>query len=191
MSFYTGTQAETLYSLPAAVTKNTYTTQAVTSATTSAPRCIIPAGFFSAVPNGVGRALYGKVSGSIANTAAATFQGVIAWDPTPGTLGTTLATYWPTLAPTAAVTSVWNLEFYITCQAVGQAGLTLQFNSEFTQSVVASGTLSTAPQTVLNRATLTGLNSEASAAIELWGTWSASNALNTTTVDQYLLLGLN
>lgn len=191
MSGLTGTQAEAIYVLPAAVTKNTFTTQAVISAPNTAARCIVPAGFFSAVPNGVGRSLYGHAFGSIANTAAATFTGVLSWDPTPGTLGSTLSAYWPILAPTAAVTSVWDLEFWITCQAIGAAGLTLQCNAKFNQSVVASGTLSTAPQEVYTRTTLTGLNAEAQAAIELWGTWSASNAANTTTVDQFVLLGLN
>ncbi len=44
MSFYTGTQVEVLYTLPAAVTKNTYTTQAVFSApTATATVATIPA----------------------------------------------------------------------------------------------------------------------------------------------------
>lgn len=191
MSGFTMTTTELLYSLGAPVTKNNYTAQAVFSAGTSQARAIIPAGFFGAVPNGIGRALLLEAGGSVANTSAATFNAVLGWDPTPGTLTTTLATPWPTLAPTASTTCVWSLRALITAQAVGQAGLTLQCNGEWKQSVVASGTLSTAPQSIMFRSNSTGLNSEAQAAIELWGTWSASSASNTTTLDQFDLFGLN
>ncbi len=191
MSFYTGTQCELLYSLPAAVTKNTYTTQAILSATSAASRAIVPGGFFSSVPNGVGRVLYLKAQGTVATTSAATLQMVLLWDPTPGTIGTTLATPWPTLAPTAAVTCCWDLEAWITAQAVGGAGLTLQTNGRLWMSVVASGTLSTANQSIMFNSNTTGLNSEAQAAIELAGTWSASAAGNTTTLQQMQLFGLN
>lgn len=191
MSFYSGTQTEVLYSMPAPITKNTFTTSAVISATSASPRAIVPAQFFGPNPNGIGKALYLKAMGTVANTAAATLQVVLGWDATPGTLGTTLATPWPTLAPTAATTCTWFLEAWITAQAVGGAGLTLQCNGEWRQSVVASGTLSTAPQSIMFQTSSTALNSEAQAAIELWGTWSASSASNTTTINQMLLLGLN
>lgn len=191
MSFYTGTQAELLYSLGAAVTKNTFTTNAIISATSAAPRAIVPAGFFSAVPNGVGRALLGKMSGTVANTAAATIVITLVWDATPGTIGTTIATPWPTLAPTAATTCLWSYEFMITATAVGGAGLSLQLNGEWRQSVVATGVLSTAPQSIMHQTLTTGLNSEAQAAVELAATWSASSASNTTTLQQFDLFGLN
>lgn len=191
MSSYTGTQAELLYALPAAVTKNTFTTQAVISAPNTQARAVVPGGFFSSVPNGVGRVLKLEARGTVATTAAATLAVVLGWDPTAGTLGTTLATPWPTLAPTAAVTCLWELEATITAQAVGAAGLTLQTNGKWVQSVVASGTLSTAPQTIYFQSSSTALNSEAQAFIELWGTWSASAAGNTTTINQMLLYGLN
>src|SRR5690349_9501121 len=104
MSFYTGTQCELLYSLNAAVTKNTYTTQAVFSAAAAQPKAVVPAGFFSSNPNGVGRALLLKAAGTIATTSAATFAGALGWDQTAGTVGTSLGTFFPALAPTAAVT---------------------------------------------------------------------------------------
>jgi hypothetical protein len=93
VSFYSGTQAELLYALPAAVTKNTYTTQAVLSVPGSStlPRCIVPGKFFTSVPYGVGRSLWLHAEGTIANTAAATFTGVLGWDPTAGTLDHILA----------------------------------------------------------------------------------------------------
>lgn len=107
MSFYTGTQAELLYTLPAAVTKNTYTAQAIISAlTASAPVATIPANYFMNPPaSGPGKAVYLKAWGTIANTAGATFSPAFGIDPTPGTIAnaTTIAA---TTAPTAATTAV-------------------------------------------------------------------------------------
>jgi hypothetical protein len=192
MSFYSGIPSELLYALPAPVTKNTYTTQAVFSAPVTQAVAMVPANFFGGNPNGIGRTLRLTASGTIATTAAATFNFVLGWDPTVGTLGTTLATPWPTLAPTAATTCVWELDAVISASAVGSAGLTLNTNGRLKMSVVASGTLSTANQEILiGGALTTGLISTAQAAIEFWGTWSASAAGNTTTVQQYILAGLN
>lgn len=192
MSFYTGTQSELLYALPAAVTKNTYTTEAPISVPTSStlPHCIVPANFFSAVPNGIGRVLFLKASGIIANTGAATFQGRVGWDTTQGTIANAV-TYWPTLAPTASTTCVWDLEIWYTCQQVGSAGVTLQLNGNYRTSVVASGTLSTAGQLVAFQTSLTGINAEVASYIELFGTWNASSASNTTTIHQMQLVGWN
>ena len=182
--------AELLYSLPANVTKNTFTTQAVISVPTSStlPHCIVPANYFGAVPYGVSRSLLLVAKGVIGNTAAATFTGVLGWDTAQGTLANSI-TYWPILTVTNG--ALWQLDVWYTCQQVGSAGLTLQVNGEYRQSVVASGTLSTAPQSVMFQTALTGINAESLAYIELWGTWSASNSLNTTTVNQMQLFGLN
>lgn len=192
MSFTTGIPAELLYSLPAAVTKNTFTTQAVISVPVSStlPHCIVPGKFFAAVPNGVSRSLYLKAQGTIATTAAATFTGVLGWDTAQNTLANSV-TYWPILAPTAATTCLWQLDVWYTAQQVGSAGLTLQVNGEYRQSVVATGVLSTAPQSVMFQTSLTGIDNRSDAYIELWGTWSASAAGNTTTLQQMQLFGLN
>ena len=191
MSFYSGIPSELLYSLPSQVIKNTYTTQAVFSQPTTGAVAIVPANFFSGNPNGIGRALLVEASGTIATTSAATFQFVLGWDPTVGTLGTTLATPWPTLAPTAATTCVWYLHAIISASAVGSAGLTLNCNGWLDMSVVATGVLSTANQKILFGTQSTGLISTAQAAIEFWGTWSASAAGNTTTLQQFTMAGLN
>lgn len=186
MSFYTGTQAELLYNLPAAVTNNTFTTQRVISAPNTMARAIVPAGYFS-----YSDTLYLEAWGTVANAAtAATFANVLAWDPTPGTIGSAVASF-PALAPTASTTCVWNLKAWLNQYALGGAGLTLQCNGVWRQSVVASATFSTAATEAMFRTQLTGLNSEAQAAIELWSTCSASNASATITVEHFDLLGLN
>lgn len=191
MSFYSGIPSELLYSLPAQVTKNTYTTQAVMSAPTSEAVAVVPANFFGGNPNRIGGALFLQAAGTLANTGAATFNMVLGWDPTIGTLGSTLATPWPTLAPTASTTCQWWLYALITASAVGPAGLTLNTSGALRVTVGASGVLETANQEIMFYNQVTGLVSTAQAAIELWGTWSASSASNTTTLQQFVLAGLN
>lgn len=197
MSFYTGTQAELLYSLASTVTNNTFTTQRVISAPsagTGGPHAIIPAGFFSSVPNGVGRGLLIKGAGTVANAATgATFANVLALDAVAGTLlaGGTIASI-PALAPTASTTIPWDFEVLVTAQAVGSAGLTLQCNGIWRQSVAASSTALVATGLTSMIATnLTGLNAEAQQFVELFSTCSASNASNTISVQQFDVFGLN
>lgn len=190
------TNPELLYTLPAAVTKNTYTTQAIMSApAATANICKIPGGYFSGSdPNPVGRSLYLKAFGSIATTSAATFSPAIALDTTAGTiLGTWNNTIYSTVAPTAAVTAQWEMEAWFTCQQAGDlAGLTLQMNGKWTQSSVASGgALNATGWSAQFAANLTGLTPLTTYFIELLGTWSASAAGNTTTLQQMFLWGLN
>jgi hypothetical protein len=200
VSFFTGTQAELLYTLPAAVTKNTYTTQAILSApAATANICKIPGGYFSGSdPNPIGRPLYLRAFGSIATTSAATFSPAIALNTTAGTiLGTWNTTIYTAVAPTASVTAQWDLELWFTCQQSGDlAGLTLQMNGKWSQSSVASGGALTAPATsgwdsAVVAANLTGLTPATTYFIELLGTWSASASGNTTTLQQMFLFGLN
>lgn len=194
MSFFTGTNTELLYSLPAAVTKNTYTTQAVFSALgASAPVAAVPANFFGSVPNGVGRSLYLKAMGTIATTSAATFAVSLGFDTTVGTLanGTTVMA---ATAPVAAITAPWNLEAWYTATAVGNTGgLTIQVNGRWVMEGVASGGV--APATALAVGFSGSFTATTGAAvayfIELFGTWSASAAGNTTTLQQMFLFGLN
>jgi hypothetical protein len=193
MSFYTGTTTELLYSMPAPVTKNTFTSNAIITApgNTAVPRAIVPANYFASNPTGVGRCLRVHMAGTMGNTAAATVVITLIWDPTPGTIGTTLATPWPTLAPTAAAV-VWDLDCWITATAVGgTTGLTLQCNGKWEQSVVATGVLSTANQQVMFGTSTASLSSESQAELALAATWSASSASNTTTVQQFQIFGCN
>jgi hypothetical protein len=193
MSFYTGTQAETLYALPAAVTKNTYTTEAVFSAlAASAPLPTIPAGYFGSVPNGVGRSLYLHAEGIIANTAGATFAVNLGLDTAGGTKANPVAVMAAT-APVASVTAPFHLDVWYTCQAVGTTGgMTLQVNGRWVMEAVATGGVASALSLGVGfQASLTGLLDTTQYFIELFGTWSASSASNTTTLHQMQLFGLN
>lgn len=193
MSGYTATIFEEYYSLPAPVTKNTYTTQAPISAvaSTSIPRCQIPAGYFSAI----GKTLHFRAWGTIANTAAATFIFAAGLDATAGTIaGTGGATLFTSaaLTPTAAVTAPWYMVADLTCQAVGNLGTTLQCNALIhVNNVASSGAWGTGMQEAMFANTLTGLNNEINLFLELFGTWSASSASNTTTLQQFKVFGEN
>lgn len=196
MSGISGQQAELLYSLPAAVTKNTYTTQAIWSApAATVPVCKVPGGFFALPdPAPAGRALWLKAMGSIATTSAATFAPVLAANTTPGTiLATWNAAIYAATAPTAAVTAQWDLEAWITCQQAGDlAGMTWQVNGKWVQSSVASGGVANATGwSAQFAASWTGMTPATTYYLELLGTWSASASGNTTTLQQEFLWGLN
>lgn len=193
MSGYSARPFEQIYELPAPVTKNTFTTQAPISAagTTSIPRCMLSANFFSLI----GKSLFARARLSIANTAAATFVLAAGLDSTAGTIagtgGATLFTL-AALTPTAAITTVLDLEMDITCQAVGNLGTTLQCNGKATvSSVASSGAWNSTAQVAYFGNNLTGINNEISLFLELFGTWSASNAANTTTLQQFKVYGEN
>jgi hypothetical protein len=187
------TQAELLYSLPTTVTKNTYTTQACMSAlAASAPVATIPGNFFGSVPNGVGRSLLLRAEGTIANTAAATFALALGLDTTPGTIANSITVMTAT-APTAAITAPFHLEALFTCQAVGTSGgMTLQVNGFYEMEATASGGTGSASRLGCGfSASLTGLLATTQYYVELFGTWSASSASNTTSLQQMHLWGLN
>ena len=193
MSFVTGTQVELLYSLPAAVTKNTYTTiAAYTGVLGTNTVCSIPAGWaMNEGVNPIGRALQLKAMGTIANTAAATFANAINVNPTAGT-STGNITINTAYTPTAAVTAQWIIEAWFTITAFATSTMTIQSNGSVTYMTVASGgAVSTAPSQQIWGGTFTGLDPRVTQYVELFGTWSASSASNTTTVQQMLLEGLN
>ena len=193
MSFITGTQAELLYTLSSAITKNTYTTQAAyTGVLGTNTLCSIDAGFFRGTdPNPVGRALALEAWGTIANTAAATFANALNVNPTAGTATGNIvmnAAY----TPTASVTAPWYVQARMTCTAFATSTFTLQVNGVIRYESVASGG---APTTTAQESgfsgTFTGLDPRVQQYVELFGTWSASSASNTTTVQQMFLWGLN
>ena len=193
MSFVTGTQAELLYTLSSAITKNTYTTQAAyTGVTGTNTVCSIPPGWLlNEGVNPVGRALYMKALGTIANTAAATFANAVNVNPTPGTATGNIVIN-TAYTPTASVTAGWFVEAWLTCTAFATSTCTWQCNGAVLYNTIASGgAVSTAPSQQVFSGTFTGLDPRVQQYVELFGTWSASNAANTTTVQQMFLWGLN
>jgi hypothetical protein len=193
MSFYTGTQPELLYTLNAAVTKNTYTTEAAFSGVAGTNTvCSLPAGYFAQEnPNPVGRSLYLKATGTIANTAAATFAVNLGFDVTAGTKANSVAVN-AAYTPTSAVTAPWTLEAWYTCTAFATSTFSMQVNGTIRyESVAAGGAPTTTAQCAGFQGSITGMDPRVQFYLELFGTWSASNAANTTTLQQMFLFGLN
>ncbi len=193
MSFYTGTQAELLYVMPAAVTKNTYTSIAAYSGVAGTNTvCSIPGGWLAnETPNPVGRVLLLEAFGTIATTAAATFAGALNINPTVATSTGNIATS-GALAPTAAVTCPFTLKAYILCSAFATSTNTYQINGTWrVESVASGGVPTTSPQCCGFSGSIAGLDPRVTQYVELFGTWSASAAGNTTTLQQMLLWGLN
>ena len=193
MSFVTGTQTELLYSLSSAITKNTYTTQAAfTGVLATNTVCSIPAGWLlNDNPNPVGRALSLEVWGTIANTTAATFANALNVNPTAGAAtGNIVAN--AAYTPTASLTAPWMLFARMTCTAFATSTFTLQVNGFVRyESVATGGAPTTTAQESGFTGTFTGLDPRVTQYVELFGTWSASAAGNTTTVQQMFLFGLN
>ena len=191
MSFGSGTQREALYKLSSAVTKNTYTTiAAYTGVAGTNTICSIPAGFFqNDNPNPIGRTLSLEVWGTIGNTVAATFANAININPTVATSTGNIAVN-AAYTPTASVTAPWMLFARIMCTAFATSTMTLQINGFVRYESVATGG---APTTTAQESGFTGsiasLDPRVIQYVELFGTWSASNAANTTTVQQMILEG--
>jgi len=192
MSFFTGTQAELLYALPASVTKNTFTTEAVISAVAgTTPVCALPPGYFNDVPNAVGRSLYLHAEGIIANTAAATFALNLGLDTTAGTKANS-TTVNAAYTPTASTTAPWHIDAWYTCTAFATSTFSIQVNGTVEyQSVAAGGAPTTSAQRSGFQTSLTGIDPRVQLYLELFGTWSASSASNSTTLHQLFLWGLN
>lgn len=193
MSFNTGTQAELLYSLASSITKNTYTSiAAYTGVVGTNTVCSLPPGWvMNNVPNPVSRMLSLEAWGTIANTSAATFANALNVNPTPGT-STGNITVNTAYTPTSGVTAPWYLMARMTCTAFATSTFTLQVNGVVRYESVASGG---APTTTAQESgfsgTFTGLDPRVQQYVELFGTWSASAAGNTTTVQQMFLWGNN
>jgi len=193
MSFTTGTQAELLYSLNTAVTKNTYTTIAAFSGVAGTNTiCSIPAGWASNEnPNPVGRALLLEAFGTTATTSAATLAVALNVNPTVAT-STGNISIAGALAPTAAVTCPFHLRAYITITAFATSTMTLQINGTWrVESVATGGVPTTAAQCSGFSGSIASLDPRVTQYVELFGTWSASAAGNTTTLQQMFLWGLN
>lgn len=195
MSFLFGTQVETIFTLPASVTKNTYTTEAAfTGVIGTNPVCKLPGGYFSnGVPNPVGRSLYLLAKGTIATTSAATLAVNLGFDPTAGTKANSVAVMSAT-APVASITAGWTLEAWYTCTAFVTSQMTLQVNGSWIMEGSASGgaAVATALRTSFS-GSISGatMDPRVDNYIELFGTWSASASGNTTTLQQEFLFGLN
>ena len=193
MSATTGTQSEVLYTLPASVTKNNWSTiAAYTGVAGTNTVCKIPAGWaFNESPNPIGRTLRLKVFFSIANTAAATFANAINVNPAVAT-STGNITINTAYTPTASVVARCYVDAWLEITAYATSTMTLQIDGEVLYMTIASGgAVSVAPSQQVFSGSIASLDPRVDQYVELFGTWSVANAANQTIVSQMILEGLN
>jgi hypothetical protein len=197
VTFYTGTQAEVLYSMPVSgAALNTSITKTVISATsTTNPAYQLPVGFFPTGSGGPGRMVRAVCRGTYGCTVSApTLTLGYYLDVTQASVTSQilLAGTGAIPLPAAAVTNgAWELEFDIVCQGVGSAG-----------TLMTAGTLSLG--TAANAATLVAtsymvgapnaaiaFNNSTPYFLELWATWGTSSATNTIQATQHTIWGMN
>lgn len=192
MSGTTGTQSELLYTLNTAITKNTYTAQAAfTGVLGTNTVCKLQGGWLlNEGVNPIGRALLLKVRGLVGNTAAATLAVALGLDPTAGTINQSITAMAAT-APPVAAGAPFSLEAEYVCTAFATSTATFQVNGFMVMEAVASGGAGSASSLRAGFSGTHAIDPRVDNYIELFGTWSASAAANTTTVQQMKLYGEN
>jgi hypothetical protein len=163
-----------------------------TSLLPGAAKLTLPPNFFDVI----GKKIRVKASGRISTVVT-----------TPGTLTLDIAfgsvvvatTQAFALNVTAQTNQTWDLEWDLTCRAIGSSTAanmmhTGKWISRASLNAPAVGT-TTGIGTVLIPETApavgTGFDSTASQVVDLFGTWSVSNAANSILVHQYELISLN
>lgn len=207
MSFYTGTQTELLYAMPASGAAVTAAAATIMSGTTAAnPPYGLPPGFFSqSSGSGAGRSLWIRAGGwyTVGSTAVTnTFKvGLNTTQNTAAiavTLGATGA--WTTVA------SQSNVEFFldimVTCTSPGKAGTNGSFNC-CGQLIIgqannaANPTLQTigaqwgTPIMIGAPQTAAGFDPTVTQYVEMSSTWSATTGAPTVTLTNFYVFGLN
>lgn len=192
MSWTTGTQTEALSS-------NWFNGSAAASFT--AAQCIgsvagaayLPANFFQTT-YGIGKSIFAKFFGVMSCTATPTFSMGVSANSTQGTYnGSAVVAVTPltSVLPASGTNMPWELEVIIACSNAGASG-TLLADGKFRLDSTA-----TAPyhyrvsSSTANPNTALTISTESAYYLEVFGTFSASNAGNSMTVYNGFVLGLN
>lgn len=205
MSFVTGTQVEQLYAMPASCTAVTAAAQTVLTGTPTAtnPHYMLPAYFFQSGGGGaagVGKHLRITAGGFFSTGTLVTVTDVIqlAFDPTPGTLGTAIAktgAFAMTATTLAGITNgAWYLDCLITCQTVGKGATATLVNALGTLDMGGGNNATTtanAGYMIGSPNANIGIDQSVPYAIELWNTWSVTTGAPTITCTQLNIYGCN
>ena len=206
MSFYTGTQCELLYAMPAAApsVSATATTSILSANSTTLLPYQLPAAFFTQQSGGgVGKSLLIKGGGFFTLGATAdTVTIALYMDTTAGTQLTLMAQS-GAITPVVSITNgCWEFEILVTCAALG-SGANSKLNAvghifwgpgnnaaaptfaSNGQTSAAGVTMIGAPQTGV---TITNTNAYY---LDLYAWWSATTNSPTITLTNYMIFGLN
>jgi hypothetical protein len=201
VTFFTGTQTEVLYCMPAAgATFATAATVALSGNSTSNPPYQLPAlnALWGAPSYAVGRAIKVIARGVFDSSAASNMTIGCYLDPTQGstsaqiTLAATGALSWP-----STTTGNFELEFDIVVQSigVGATACNLVTGGLLTVGVGANATATAASTYMVGNtnsggtATAIGVNPATSYFLEIWGTQTVTT--RTTQLTQLLVYGQN
>lgn len=192
MSFYTGTQAEVLYSMVTPVTTTVSgTTQVLASAGSGAPRAILPANFFGY--QNIGRTVLVMGRGTQTTSAGnPTLKLDLGLDTTAGTNANNTPLY-PATALTPSITGLgFQFDALIVCSAVSSTTTTLQVNGKIEFGTTAAGTAASAAYfSNWYNTQLTTYNSEIQSFVELFVTWGTNTAGNSMILKEFVVMGLN
>lgn len=204
MSFYSGTQTELLYAMPASATAVTAGAITVLSASsTTNPAYQLPAYFFSNT-SGVGKSLLLKGGGwlTVGGTAV-TDVFTVGLDTAAGTLATTIA---KTGAFTTLINwtdAVFTFEVLMTATAVGSSGTinaigSITLGAGNNASAPTLGTMGTSTTASLGSTIMIGTgqtpvsyNNSTAYFLELFNTWSATTGSPSITLTNFFVFGLN
>jgi hypothetical protein len=198
ISFLTGTQAELLFSMPAAgaAVSGTVTTGTAALVTpvggATAPAYFLPAYFFSD-SYGTGKSILIQGGGTLANGATTeTLQLGLYLDTAVGTPGTVLCrtgAFSPFGASTAQ-TGAFMFEVLITAASVGTAGVLNAVGRVFTGQ---AGTTGTAGGSVflMGSSSEPTINNATGYYVELYASFGATTTSQTVTLTNMLVWGLN
>jgi hypothetical protein len=207
MSFYTGTQCELLYAMPASGVAVTAAAATIMSGTTAAnPPYGLPAGFFGpGLVNSAAKSLLIKGGGwYTVGTTAVTNTFKIGLNTTQNTAAIAV-----TLGATGAWTTVisqsnvaFAFELMVTCTAPGKAGTNGSFNCVGTLLIgqannAANPTLQTVgaqwatPIMIGAPQTAAAFDPTVTQYVEMSSTWSAVTGSPTVTLTNFYVFGLN
>lgn len=156
---------------------------AATSILAAAAKVTLPANYFD-----IGKQLLVKAHGRISTVGS-----------TPGTLTLDLrlgsvVVFNGGASPTVAVSAAnltWDFEALLTCRSKGASTSATLFGAGRLISAVLSATVPIMLLPVSSPAVGTGFDSTAAAVLDMFATWSVSNAANSIRCDQFSVTALN
>jgi hypothetical protein len=164
---------------------NTSTTP--TSLLPGAAKFQLPANYFQ-----IGRKLRVTMFGRVSNIV--TTPGTLTLDVRFGSVVVFNGTAMP-LNTTAKTNVTWKMEALLTCRSIGSSTAATMFGfGNFTSESVNSSVAGTANDVLMPAsapAVGTGFDSTSAQVVDVFGTWSISNAGNTITAHDYALESLN